>query len=74
MSDEDNKQLVARFVEVCQNQHDLQFADEVFHPDFVNHYEPEGRRSTSTARCRSVNEAKAVAMSWRSTTPSSGPT
>jgi hypothetical protein len=43
MSDEDNKQLVARFVEVCQNQHDLQFADEVFHTDFVNHYKPEGR-------------------------------
>ena len=43
MSDQDNKQLVARFVEVCQNQHDLQFADEVFHSDFVNHYRPEGR-------------------------------
>ena len=43
MSDEDNKLLVARFVEVCQNQHDLQFADDVFHSDFVNHYKPEGR-------------------------------
>jgi len=43
MSDEDNRQLVARFVEVCQNQHDLEFADEVFHSDFVNHYKPAGR-------------------------------
>jgi predicted ester cyclase len=40
---EDNKRVVATFVEVCQNQHNLAFADEVFHPDFVNHYAPEGR-------------------------------
>jgi len=43
MSPEDNKKVVARFVEVCQNQHDLSFADEIFHPAFVNHYRPEGR-------------------------------
>ena len=43
MSTEDNKRVVATFVEVCQNRHDLAFADEVFHPDFVNHYAPEGR-------------------------------
>ena len=42
MSAEDNKQVVARFVDVCQNQHDLEFADEIFHPDFANHYAPEG--------------------------------
>jgi predicted ester cyclase len=40
---EDNKQVVARFVDVCQNQHDLGFADQIFHPDFANHYAPEGR-------------------------------
>lgn len=44
MSTEDNKRVVARFVEVCQNRHDLTYADEIFHPDFVNHYAPEGRR------------------------------
>lgn len=43
MSSADNKQVVARFVELCQNQHDLRFAEEIFHPDFVNHYAPEGR-------------------------------
>jgi predicted ester cyclase len=43
MSIEDNKRVVASFVEVCQNQHNLAFADEVFHPEFVNHYAPEGR-------------------------------
>ena len=43
MSIEDNKRVVATFVEVCQNQHNLAFADEVFHPEFVNHYAPEGR-------------------------------
>ena len=43
MSIEDNKRVVATFVERCQNQHDLAFADEVFHPEFVNHYAPEGR-------------------------------
>jgi predicted ester cyclase len=43
MSTKDNKRVVARFVEVCQNQHNLAFADEVFHAEFVNHYAPEGR-------------------------------
>ena len=43
MSLEDNKRVVANFVEVCQNQHNLAAADEIFHPDFVNHYAPEGR-------------------------------
>ena len=43
MSIEDNKRVVATFVEVCQNQHNLAFADEIFHPEFVNHYAPEGR-------------------------------
>jgi hypothetical protein len=37
MSSEDNKRVVAEFVERCQNQHDLDFADEVFHLEFVNH-------------------------------------
>ena len=43
MALEQNKHVVARFVEVCQNQHDLSFADEIFHPEFINHYRPEGR-------------------------------
>jgi predicted ester cyclase len=43
VSNEDNKRVVATFVERCQNQHDLAFADEIFHPEFVNHYAPEGR-------------------------------
>jgi len=43
LSTEDNKRAVATFVERCQNQHDLAFADEIFHPEFVNHYLPEGR-------------------------------
>jgi predicted ester cyclase len=43
MSLEDNKRVVAEFVERCQNQHDLAYADEAFHPAFVNHYRPEGR-------------------------------
>ena len=34
MPDEDNKRAVAGFVERCQNQHDLEFADEAFHPEF----------------------------------------
>jgi hypothetical protein len=45
MSSEDNKRVVAEFVERCQNQHDLDFADGVFHPEVVNHYRPEGRPS-----------------------------
>jgi len=43
MSGDDNKRVVAEFVERCQNQHDLAFADEAFHPKFVNHYRPEGQ-------------------------------
>ena len=43
MSSDKNKRVVANFVEVCQNQHDLAAADEIFHPEFVNHYAPEGR-------------------------------
>lgn len=50
MSVEDNKQVVARFVEVCQNQHDLAAADVMFHPEFVNHYNPEGRPLPATTR------------------------
>jgi predicted ester cyclase len=42
MSGDDNKRVVAEFVERCQNQHDLAFADEAFHPQFVNHYRPDG--------------------------------
>jgi predicted ester cyclase len=49
VSPEENKLVVARFVELCQNQHDLDFADEIFHPDFVNHYAPEGRPIVATA-------------------------
>ena len=43
MSVEDNKRAVAEFVRRCQDQHDLSYADEAFHPDFANHYRPEGR-------------------------------
>ena len=51
MSTEDNnKRVVANFVEVCQNQHDLAAADNIFHPEFVNHYAPEGRPIPSTDR------------------------
>ena len=39
----ENKRIVARFVEVCQNQHDLAAADALFQPEFVNHFVPEGR-------------------------------
>jgi predicted ester cyclase len=42
VSIEDNKRVVANFVEVCQNQHDLAAADEIFHSDFENHYVPGG--------------------------------
>jgi predicted ester cyclase len=42
MSTEDNKHVVALFVENCQNQHNLAFADEIMHPQFVNHYAPRG--------------------------------
>jgi predicted ester cyclase len=50
MSVEENKRVVAEFVERCQNQHDLEFADEIFHPEFVNHYRPEGRVIVETDR------------------------
>ena len=50
MSADDNKRVVAEFVERCQNQHDLAFADEVFHPAFVNHYRPGGQPIPETAR------------------------
>jgi hypothetical protein len=43
MPGDDNKRVVAEFVDRCQNQHDLAFADEAFHPEFVNHYRPEDR-------------------------------
>jgi predicted ester cyclase len=50
MSADDNKRVVAEFVQRCQNQHDLAFADEVFHPAFVNHYRPGGQPIPETAR------------------------
>jgi predicted ester cyclase len=50
VSTEDNKRVVANFVEVCQNQHDLAAADDFFHPDFVNHYAPAGRPMDPTPR------------------------
>ena len=50
MSGDDNKHAVAEFVERCQNQHDLAFADEAFHPKLVNHYRPEGRALPETDR------------------------
>jgi len=50
MSGDDNKRVVAEFVERCQNQHDLAFADEIIHPGFVNHYRPGGRPTVETDR------------------------
>ena len=50
MSGDDNKRAVAAFVERCQNQHDLDYADEAFHPKFVNNYRPEGRALPETDR------------------------
>lgn len=50
MTLEDNKRVVATFVEICQNQHDLAFADDVFHPDFVNHYAPRGEPMAANQR------------------------
>jgi predicted ester cyclase len=50
MPADDNKRVVAEFVRRCQDQHDLTFADAVFHPRFVNHYRPEGRDIPSTER------------------------
>ena len=43
MPTDEHKRIVATFVEICQNQHNLAFADEIFHPEFVNHYVPEGQ-------------------------------
>jgi predicted ester cyclase len=43
MSIDENKNVVAEFVRRCQDQHDLAYADEIFHPRFDNHYRPEGR-------------------------------
>jgi predicted ester cyclase len=50
MSTDDNRDVVAEFVRRCQDQHDLAFADEVFHPRFVNHYRPEGQDIPSNER------------------------
>jgi predicted ester cyclase len=50
MLPESNKRVVAEFVERCQNDHDLAFADEAFDPDFVNHYRPEGLPIAGTVR------------------------
>jgi predicted ester cyclase len=50
VSGEDNKRAVTEFVERCQNQHDLAFADEAFHPNFVNHYRPDGLPLPETDR------------------------
>jgi len=50
MSTDDNKRVVSEFVRRCQDQHDLAYADEVFHPGFVNHYRPEGREIASGAQ------------------------
>jgi predicted ester cyclase len=47
MSTDDNKRVVSEFVRRCQDQHDLAYADDVFHPRFVNHYRPEGREIPS---------------------------
>jgi predicted ester cyclase len=50
MSSDDNKRVVAEFVARCQDQHDLAFADEAFHPEFRNHYRPEGQVIPETDR------------------------
>lgn len=50
MSMEENKKIVAEFVRRCQDEHDLAYADEVFHPQFVNHYRPEGRLIAETEK------------------------
>jgi hypothetical protein len=54
MSGDGNKRAVAEFVERCQNQHDLAFADEAFHPGFVNHYRPEGKPLAESERLPGV--------------------
>lgn len=47
---DDNKRVVARFVDVCQNEHDLAAADAMFHPAFVNHYAPRGHLLPTTSQ------------------------
>jgi predicted ester cyclase len=50
VSTEGNKKVVATFVEVCQNGHDLSAADEMFHPEFVDHRGPDGHPTFPTER------------------------
>jgi predicted ester cyclase len=50
MSIKDNKQVVATFVDVCQNRHDLSAADEMFHAEFVDHRGPDGHPVPATGR------------------------
>jgi predicted ester cyclase len=50
MSTQENKRVVSEFVRRCQDEHDLAYADEAFHPEFVNHYRPEGREIPSAER------------------------
>jgi steroid delta-isomerase-like uncharacterized protein len=38
MSIEDNKALVRRFVELVQSEHKVQLVDELFSPEFIDHY------------------------------------
>ena len=63
MSGDDNKRAVAAFVEGCQNQHDLDYADEAFHPKFVNNYRPEGRALPETERLPGVLRRAAAGVS-----------
>ncbi len=69
MSMEDNKQMVARFVEVCQNQHDLAAADALFHPEYVNHYFPGGRSLPAMTRPPRPSSATTGGAFRRSPTP-----
>ena len=50
MSTQENKDVVSEFVRRCQDEHDLAYADEAFHPRFVNHYRPEGQEMPATDR------------------------
>src|ERR1700759_3205462 len=50
MSVDENKRVGAEFVERCQNQHDLGFADGVFRPEFGNHYRPGNQAIAETDR------------------------
>jgi predicted ester cyclase len=50
VSIDDNKRVVADFIETCQNQHNLAYADEIYHPDFVNHYMPGGNAIVPAGR------------------------